>query len=135
MDPRREQELLKQLPFGLDRSVSLADGLPIRFERVIGFTLLIAIYVLLTCLPFALVFLALAGAGSASQAALWMILGKSFGFLWLGSAVWMALWFVVYVAMDIKHPSTLGRIPGMGLADDEEDDETVEKPLVPRKAS
>lgn len=135
MDPRREQELLKQLPFGLDRSVSLADGLPIRFERIIGFTLLIAIYVLLTCLPFAVVFLVLASAGSQSQAAVWLILGKSFAALWFGSAGWMALWFVVYVALDLKHPSTLGRIPGLGVEDeDDEDDAAPAKQTAPKQS-
>lgn len=122
MDPRREADLLRQLPFGMDRPVSLADGLPIRVERIVGFTLLIAVYVLLTCLPFAVVFLVLSQADPRLET-LWAILGKSFAALWFGSAIWLVLWFIVYVVLDIKHPSTLGRVPGLDVPGENADEE------------
>lgn len=121
MDPRREQELLKHLPFALEPSVTLADALPIRLERGIGFTLLIAIYILLTLLPFVLLFWALWQAGDPAWAGVWGILARTCAWVWLGAGIWLGLWFLIYVPLDFKPASTAAPIPGMVEEKDDEE--------------
>ena len=129
LDARRRAELPKQLPFSLDPPVSLADRIPIDTERLLGFSLVIAVYVLLTFWVFIIPFVVLAKTDDKLRMILWVVLAKTFAIIYLGAVIWFILCFILY--FDFKDPSTLTRIPGAPA--DLEDLEREEK--VPAKST
>lgn len=114
MDARRETELKKRLPFGLDPQVTVADHLPIELERLIGATILVASYYLLFMWLFLLcaVVIAMSPASPDILRVVAWIIAKSIGIGYLICLGWNLLWFLVYVIFDLKDRSTLARIPG-----------------------
>ncbi|HYE77404.1 MAG TPA: hypothetical protein VEI97_05415 [bacterium] len=114
MDPRKQQELRKRLPFPLDPQVTVADHLPLGAERLIGGTILVASYYLLFMWLFWLSASVLAWSlGPNSMAGLVSgIIARSIGIGYLICLGWNLLWFLVYVVFDMKDRRTLARIPG-----------------------